>query len=389
MPATPLRTYDDLLTHLTYFCGANPGAEVRRDARSSVLNSMQTFSNAAVWSYFYQRGRIVTSEPYTTGTVAYDHTGGAYERLLTLTDGVWPAWAALGSVVINNVQYDVANRISDTQVTLTTNTNPGEDVSSTSYTLLRDTYPLPINFGSMGMMIFVGRSIVMEMEHPNTWLHRQRVFHGVSEPRVYCITGSPDFVTGMSLRLWPAPDGVYQLDCIYRRLPRPLKVDLVNTGTVAVSSGSATVNGSGTSSAWASRLVGSVFRVGVDPTRPVTAWSGENPPQAERIITAVNSSTQLTLDESVSVSASNAKYAISDPVDVEPNAMMTALLRCCEAEMAKARRMKDRMEIYKDYQQELILAREADSRYFKDEAAGSGGGVWPVPLRYMPRSAGE
>ncbi len=386
MPAIQLTTWSDLLDHLVDWCGANPAAEVRRDARRASLNAMRDFSTAARWSYYYQLGRIVTSAPYSTGTVEYDHTGGSSERLMTLTDGVWPSWAALGSVVIDNVRYDVATRLSDTTVTLASSTNPGADVAAgESYTLIRDTYPMPINLNSIGMLILVGRSIVLEMDHPNTWLERQRIFHGVSEPRTYTITGSPDHVSGMALRLWPPPDDAHQMDLVYMRHPRQLKVDLVNAGKASLSSGSAAVTGSG-ATAWSSRLVGSVFRVGVDPTKPATGWVGENPPQAERIVTAVSSTTQLTLDETVSFTAGSAYYSISDPVDVEPGAMLTGLLRCCEHQMSQARHMKDRAEVQRDYNAALILAREADSRYFRDEASGQGGGVQRLPLRYMPQN---
>jgi hypothetical protein len=143
MPSLPLTTYKDLIDHLTDWCGANPGAEVQRDARRSILSGLRELMTAHRWSYYYQRGRLATVEPYDTGTIAYDHTGGASERMVTLTDGTWPSWAAFGSVVIDDVTYDVATRVSDSVITLTSTSNPGEDVAAeTEYTLLRDTYPL-------------------------------------------------------------------------------------------------------------------------------------------------------------------------------------------------------------------------------------------------------
>ena len=42
----------------------------------------------------FARVDATCSTAYLTGTVAYDHQGGTYDRLLTLTDGTWPAWAA-------------------------------------------------------------------------------------------------------------------------------------------------------------------------------------------------------------------------------------------------------------------------------------------------------
>lgn len=73
-------------------------------------------------------------DTYSTGTVVYDHTGGANERQLTLTSGTWPTWAKLpGRIFINNDWYSLDTRVSDSIVTLRITDNPGSDVSSTTF----------------------------------------------------------------------------------------------------------------------------------------------------------------------------------------------------------------------------------------------------------------
>jgi hypothetical protein len=173
----------------------------------------------------------------------------------------------------------------------------------------------------------------------------------------------------MALRLYPPPDAVYQADYIYQRQPRLLRTDDHSTGTVTTTSGSASVTGSGT--AWAARHVGTVFRVSRSAAKP-TGPAGANPAAFERIITAVSSATSITLDSTADESLSACGYLLSDPVDVEPGAMLVALLRAVEHQMAHARRMRDRQMSETAYTRALVLAREADSRNFTDERIGQG-----------------
>ena len=42
------------------------------------------------WSFLYKQDSIVVEEDYSTGTIAYDHTGGTNERQVTLSGGGAP-----------------------------------------------------------------------------------------------------------------------------------------------------------------------------------------------------------------------------------------------------------------------------------------------------------
>ena len=137
-----MTTYKDLTDHLVDYLGSTVSGENERLARNAVQNAYRECCTTHRWAYYYAKGRLNTVAPYTTGTVAYDDTGGAYERLLTLTGGIWPSWAAYGHVLVNNVPYQIAERIDDTRVTLTEMTNPGADVAAgTTYSLRRGYVP--------------------------------------------------------------------------------------------------------------------------------------------------------------------------------------------------------------------------------------------------------
>jgi hypothetical protein len=375
-------TWKDLVDHTIDYLGATPSAEARRDGRRATLEALRDLASAGEWTYYYDRFRLDIVGPYLTGTLSYDHTGGAYERLLTLVGGTWPSWAALGSIVLDNIPYEVDRRIDDTRITLTENANPGADATPGAWTLYRDTYPLPCAFQAVGTIILIAHMLLLVPEHPNSWLDRQRIYRGVAMPRLYCIRGDPNFLNTLAISFFPAPDNTYQTDMIYRRRPRPMNIEEYTSGTVSSTQGSAVLTGSGT--AWTSRLEGAVLRIGLDPKAAATGRVGANPPLLERQVVSVDSATQLTLDDVAEDSLAGAKYVISDPADVETGAMYSALLRGCEAQIAKARRMTDRAQAEGEYSKALIRAREADARRFGEERAGEGRRPWPVRLRDMP-----
>lgn len=377
----PLLTWSDLIDHLVDWMGANPTAEARRDARRASLNALREVSGIHNWTYYYGRGRVNTVAPYRTGTIAYDHAGGAYERLVTLTDGVWPDWAALGSLMVNNIPYEVYSRIDDTRITLSVNSNPGADVTAAAgWVLYRDQYTLPAGFQSMGDAIIVTQARQLTQEHPSQWLTRQRIWHGTAIPITYSIMGDQNYQNALAIAFYPPPDGVYPIDFIYKRKPRELRIDAYTAGTVAGVQGGITLTGTGT--AWDSRMAGSVVRIGTATDAP-TSRAGSFPARQERLVVSVESATSLTVDALWDEAFSEVKCVISDPVDIDTAAMETALLRKAELETAYARTLKNRTELIQTYNMEMIKARELDSRNFGDEVAG-GRAMWPRRLANYP-----
>jgi hypothetical protein len=385
MARTSLVTWKDLVDHAVDYLGADASSGARKDGRRASLAAIRELATAAEWSYYHARHRIQAPAPYSTGTVAYDHEGGTYDRQLTLTSGTWPSWAALGSVVIDNVAYDVATRVSDSVLTLLIDSNPGEDVDSgTSYSIYRDTFDLPCDFVSLGTATVVNHAVVLQPEGASAWLDGQRVYRGPALPRTYHIRGDPNYLGALAIVLFPYPDQAYTLDLLYRRRPKEPQTEEYTTGTVSGEAASATLTGSGT--AWAARHEGAVLRVSSDRTTVPTNTVGQNPFLFERVVTEVTSATAATLDDVLDETVSGRKYVLSDLVDIEPGAMLTALWRGVEAQLCRSRRMEMRAEADRDYQLAVLRAREADSRHFAERVAG-GGRNWPVRMSDMPRGS--
>lgn len=382
MPSAGLTTYQDLVDHLIDFVEGDVSGTVERDARRSAQEALRDLANRHPWTLYYGTGRVVTVPPYQDGTVTYDHTGGTYERQLTLAGGTWPDWAAFGHVVLTNVRYEVAERKSATVLTLTSASNPGADVTdATDYSLRRDTYPLPLDFVAADEFINVNQVLSMQYSHPRWWLARQRLVVSPSYPTIYTFMGDPNYYGNLAAFFYPPPDAVYQLDYLYRRRPRPLEVLAYTDGTVSLAGGTATVSGTGTN--WLARHKGCVFRIGGGTSDPPTGRSGKAPADYERVVASVDSATQLTLDSTIADTYSGVKASVSDPVDIEDGTMLNALLACCEYWMARCRNMKDRAEIEQRWLRELERAQEADSRSLARRSAGA----WPGygrRLAHMP-----
>jgi hypothetical protein len=379
MPAEDYLTFHDTLIHLQDYERANPSAQRTRFHRRAIFTAMQELSHAHHWSYLYQVGRLNTVAPYDTGTIAYDHTGGTYERLVAITDGSFPAWAHLGILIVNNIRYEVAERISGTYLQLSIASNPQEDLAAgTSYTLIRDRYLLPQDVWTVDQLQTPDAWRILHYVHPREWMRLTR--HNTASantPYYYSVIGSQDFQGCMDCIFEPYPDRATNIDFVYSRKMRIIKVQDVTsedsegrtTSTVSTVSSSRTVTGDGTN--FTDDLVGSLLRVVDDAVELPTGLDGANPYTEQRMIMSVESTTSLTVDFDFATTRSDVKYVVSDPIDIEYGVMKTAFLRCCENQLAKMARMTDRQAVEAEYQYALRIAKEADSRSTQPRSVGS------------------
>src|SRR6202140_2562836 len=96
-------TYQDLVDHLSDYVGSATGDDTIRYCRRSVQDAYNHFPSVHNWSYLYNRGRVTTVSPITTGTIQYINA----TYTVILTGNVWPSWVTLGVLVINNIPYPI------------------------------------------------------------------------------------------------------------------------------------------------------------------------------------------------------------------------------------------------------------------------------------------
>lgn len=366
-------TFDDMLDSLLDYAGSDTAISATTRLRRAIFNAYHVIATRHEWTYYRGLGRINTNASYSTGTVAFDLTGGANERQLTLSGGTWPSWAASGYVVIDNVPYQVDTRVSDTIITLASGTAPTADIAAgETYEILQDRYALPTDFVAGDEAVVNDIGVVMQYIHPREWSSQRRVNAGPGQPTMYTFIGNPAVRGGLAMAIWPPADSTYAIDFLYKRRPRELVYSGINEGYVSTTAGSTTVTGSNT--AFASGMVGSVIRIAASgETEAPGGPSSNNPAAYERIVTAVASATSLTVDSAIGETLSSVPYLLSDPIDIEISSMYEYFCRECEKQWRMLARSKafDREELAA-YERAWQQAREADNHSAARQASMRG-----------------
>lgn len=192
------------------------------------------------WSFLSPWSSLVVNAAYSTGTVEYDHTGGASERLVTLTDGTWPSWFTGTAITrtrirIDGIDYAVATKEDATTLTLDESNNPGEDVDSgTSYSLHQDNYQLDSDVG----LIF--SPITFKQADNATWTCRKTTPHHIEilrmgrhnveqeTPRLFAtrkIARNETTGTAQDIIFWPSISSEATVLFQYRVRPDSLSTD--------------------------------------------------------------------------------------------------------------------------------------------------------------------
>lgn len=368
MASRDLPTYQDLTDRLLDIFDLDRAASRDlRMARAAVLTAYRDMHQRAHWSYYDRQCVVLTVAPYETGTVAYDHTGGASERQLTLTDGTWPTWAASGRVIIDDVHYDVESRVSSTIITLGESSNPGADVASgTTYTIYRSAYDLPSDFSKVRS---VWNSTLNEPITPANIDSQNFLVNSdgssTSSPCMYSIASNADYVFKDALQINP-PDAAYAINVAYTAQPRAMSLEQYATGTASVSADSVTVTGSGTT--FVAGHVGCVIRFSSSGTTMPTNAVGyrdsnvDNPAVHQAIVKSVASTTSITIDSASPSALSAVKFTISDRLDVQPGVMLTALEKLAAWEMARLCKRDDVDRYERQAMSALRLAMENNQR---------------------------
>lgn len=363
----------DAVDHvLDQVIGGDGSPRSKRMALEAVREAYSEVPAKRNWRYYYRSFTLATVGNTTTGTIAYDFTGGANERQLTLTGSTWPSDLTGYAVSINSVRYGIDTRVSSTVITLKATDCPTADISSgTAYNLVKDTYLLPASCRAIFSLYDTqapGRLI--SCVDPGDIIRERRLVRGAALPTMYSAFRGESYAGSMAIHFAPSPSAARTYQCYGLFWPNPIRVlDYSGEGTVAVTADSATVTGTGTN--FSSKHVGCVIRISDSGSVKIpTDLQGEidknrtEPFAIQRVIKSVESTTSLTLEIPSDQTLTGSGFRISSLIDVEPGAMRNAFLRCCEARFAtQDRKRADEREAR--YQRALIDAMYADQRVFE------------------------
>jgi hypothetical protein len=334
-----LMTYRDAIDHLVDYAGAGVTEPEQTRARGAVQSAYREVYLSHRWKYFITHGRLSVTAKYETGTVTYDHTGGTYERQLTLASGTWPSWARYGRIKITGYTplYKIAERKSDTVVTLEPTFNPGADITdATAYTLFRSVYTLPGDLVRLEEIHDENNQWSGGYLDADTWLRCERGLLRSGKPFYWSVGGAPDLYGSLCLMMYGYPATAQSLDFIYYRRPQRLLLDgFQRYSSEVADTAVSTISGTTvTFTDWTANPTcnGAVFRWSDTAAAP-TGLSGVNPYTLQRMIVDRPANKEYTLDSTAAAEWGGAGpdtgFCISDPIDF-PDHLLETFLRACE-----------------------------------------------------------
>ena len=317
-------TFWDMVQRLLLRNGlpSDPGSVAR--CRTAVDAAYRYLPAVHAWRFYNRRLALTTEAPVSIDAVTYDHTGGSYERQLTITgSSTWPATAMYGEVLLGDVTYQIERRVSNTVVTLTEETNPGADTTSTAVTWYRGVYPFPVPVRQVGEVWRGNQMFRVRVCSPAEYPRMRKMFRQPGTPMQYSVIPSRDRIGVMDFCLIPPPtiSEVYEIQVDVN--PMPLRTYEVSGNTASLTSGSTTVTCTGTS--FTSNLVGTVFRLSPSDALPMGLHQdveGRVEYAWQSVVRRVISATQLELVEAATETASSRGYSISDVLDINPATML-------------------------------------------------------------------
>jgi len=371
MPLPYLITFRDAIDYVTDYLGGQTEVQEYSHVRRSVYDALRNMAYERDWRYYRRHGRINLNADFSDGTVAYDHTGGSSERLVTWTadeESALPSWARSGRILFedDDVEYLVESRLGDTTLQLDATLCPQADVAAAStFTLYRTIYPLPGDFWKMWEVQDESGCFGNGYISPEEWLELSRHSQTATSAGFHwTLIGDPNLYGSRCIATYGYTDAADTLDFMFQAMPRALKYSGVDSsvdyaGTVTGSAGSATITGSGT--AFSSDMEGSIMRFSsTSATQVPTGLEGLYPYAEQRVIESVASTTSLTLASTLSNTYSGKAYVISDPIDV-PEYLIDLFYAGLEKNVSR-RMSPDKWAIARDrYKSVLYDAQERDS----------------------------
>lgn len=325
----------DVVDHLISASGGGAQDAEQREIRSAVHHAYRDLVAARDWAWHVTQARILLEPPQT---VAVTIGGGG--RTLTGASGAWPANATSYRAYSSDVVAQVAERTSDTVLTLQESMRfpSSYDGVGKQVILYRNTYQLPADFRNMDALITQNRTSLTAYISPAEWARVERSVLLSGDPVYWTIMRDEATPDRWVVRVLGYPDAERTLDYTYRRKPDGPRYTgyeaVVRAGTAACS---ATTAVTGTSTQFRPDMAGCVFRIIDSATDHPEPLSGLYPYQEQAIIASVAGPTALTLDTALTGTYSGKKYVITSSLDLS-DGMYSALLAGAEMWLARMRK---------------------------------------------------
>jgi len=347
----------DLVDHLVNYSGRENNRETTALAVGAARQACQVLAGKWSWNWFISEMTVPLNPSYLTGTVTYTQSN----LQLTLSGGVWPSWAIYGIVRINEIDYQVDTRVSNTVLVLSSASNPGSDITTPStYSIVRVGYQLPQNFDRIYSVCQQPNNIQLQYQQLTD---ASAIWRRYNWSRAYTIVPDRHAPGRFMVVIGWLTETTGAIQILYYRRLTMLKYDKFN------SPDSSRVNTSGTAltgndTQFNLDMQGAVVRITNDLNTDPTGEFGLNMYDFESMLTTYSSPTVFSMNDAPPSDFTNCRYVISSYLDISYGAMWEYLLRESEKQYrSRARMAPYNAEELMNYNTAFIEAREDDSRY--------------------------
>jgi hypothetical protein len=308
-------TLHDLVHRLALRSSSNQTPRMNALFVRAIQDAIRGLPSKHDWNYFRRQVRLKTS-PRAGLSVTYDHTGGAHERLLTVTDGVLPADAMFGEIRIGNTTYRILNRISDTEATLEDNFSLSEDFTG-NCTWERRAYRFSREVVKVHYLHNISRNSPITLLSTQEFASLTHNGWGYGQVTHYTFQNHGGWFGESEFVLLPSPTVSETIEASVTVTPLVPHINEVSGSGAEATSGSFSVSVPGAE--FSNRLIGCIFRLGRDAVQPINLDSSNWDFQA--FVVGVPDSETLLLSEAAPETTVRG-YCISSPIDVESSAML-------------------------------------------------------------------
>lgn len=319
-------TFRDLVQRLRLRRNLNSSESEEARLRIAIDDAYRELPNKHRWKFYLRQVYLTTDAAVELGSGVYDHTGGAYERQLTIASGVWPANAIDGQVYFDNVSYDIERRVSDTVVVLSSEVNPGRDMTFTTTQWNRNRYRLATNVREIREVWQEG-SLFRLLYAPSLSMNRiQQAYRTAGNPIQYAMQPSRDETGMMDFVLIPAPTEQRTYKVMVTAAPLPFRTYEVAGADGVLVSGSNQFTSA--SASFDDRMIGTLIRISPTASLPKGLHYLDSQRKEyvfQSIVRRVVNATTLELTQAPTFSASARGYSISDIADLDQRSMLTYL----------------------------------------------------------------